>query len=66
MLNSSSMVETFIVSIRRSRQRYCAKATANAALKLKPYMLARMLEAVVIYDWEMAASGPSASLPSRY
>jgi len=46
MLNKSSMVETFIVSIRNRYHRYWTKATASAALRLKPKTLARTLEAV--------------------
>jgi len=46
MLNKSSMVETFIVSTRRRYHRYWTKATASAALRLKPNTLASTFEAV--------------------
>jgi hypothetical protein len=48
MLKSSSIVDTFIVWIRRRYHRYWTNATANAPRMLKPNKFARMFEAVDI------------------
>lgn len=65
MANKSSIVETFMAWTRNRRHRYWENATASEALKAMPKALARMLEAVDIYDWGAICNGPSAFLPSR-
>lgn len=50
MENKSSIVDTFIVETRRRCQRYWTNATASAALRKKPNTLARIFEAVEMYD----------------
>lgn len=50
MQNKSSIVDTFIVETRSRCHRYWTKATPSAALRQKPKVLARMFEAVEIYD----------------
>ena len=46
--NSSSIVDTFKVVIRRRYQRYWTKATPSAALRKKPKVFAKIFEAVVM------------------
>lgn len=64
-LNSSSIVETFKVEERRIYHRCCANAIPKDARSMNPKAFARILEAVVTYDWGETLFGPSASLPLR-